>query len=101
MLTRRKLGRQGLEVSALGLGCMGMSQSYGDADERESIAAIHRALDFGATFFDTAEFYGPFTNEDLVGRALERRRHEAVIATKFGFRIVDGKRDFRARADSR
>jgi aryl-alcohol dehydrogenase-like predicted oxidoreductase len=80
---------------------MGMSQSYGDADERESIAAIHRALDFGATFFDTAEFYGPFTNKDLVGRALERRRHGAVIATKFGFRIVDGKRDFRARADSR
>jgi aryl-alcohol dehydrogenase-like predicted oxidoreductase len=67
-----------------------MSQSYGDADERESIATIHRALDLGVTFFDTAEVYGPFTNEDLVGRALEGRRHEAVIATKFGFRIVDG-----------
>jgi aryl-alcohol dehydrogenase-like predicted oxidoreductase len=70
---------------------MGMSQSYGDADERESIATIHRALDLGVTFFDTAEVYGPFTNEDLLGRALGERRHEAVIATKFGFRIVDGK----------
>jgi aryl-alcohol dehydrogenase-like predicted oxidoreductase len=101
MLKKRRLGRQGLEVSALGLGCIGMSESYGDADERESIAMIHRALDLGVTFFDTAEFYGPFTDEDLVGRALERRRHEAVIATKFGFRIVDGKREVRARADSR
>jgi len=70
---------------------MGMSQSYGDADEAESIATIHRALDLGVTFFDTAEVYGPFTNEDLVGRALAGRRHEVVIATKFGFRIVDGK----------
>jgi len=70
---------------------MGMSQSYGDADESESIATIHRALDLGVTFFDTAEVYGPFTNEDLVGRALAGRRHEVVIATKFGFRIVDGK----------
>ena len=90
-LPKRRLGRQGLEVSALGLGCMGMSQSYGDADEAESIATIHRALDLGVTFFDTAEVYGPFTNEDLVGRALAGRRHEVVIATKFGFRIVDGK----------
>ena len=90
-LPNRKLGRQGLEVSALGLGCMGMSQSYGAADETESIATIHRALDLGVTFFDTAEVYGPFTNEDLVGRALLRRRHEVVIATKFGFRIVEGK----------
>ncbi|HEX9305087.1 MAG TPA: aldo/keto reductase, partial [Thermoanaerobaculia bacterium] len=89
-LPKRKLGRQGLEVSVLGLGCMGMSQSYGAADERESIATIHRALDLGVTFFDTAEVYGPFTNEDLVGRALAGRRHEVVIATKFGFRIVDG-----------
>jgi aryl-alcohol dehydrogenase-like predicted oxidoreductase len=70
---------------------MGMSQSYGAADETESIATIHRALDLGVTFFDTAEVYGPFTNEDLVGRALLGRRHEVVIATKFGFRIVEGK----------
>jgi aryl-alcohol dehydrogenase-like predicted oxidoreductase len=90
MLKRRKLGREGLEVSELGLGCMGMSQSYGEADEAESIATIHRALDLGVTFFDTAEVYGPFTNEDLVGRALAGRRREVVIATKFGFRIVDG-----------
>ena len=90
-LPKRRLGRQGLEVSALGLGCMGMSQSYGAADEAESIATIHRALDLGVTFFDTAEVYGPFTNEDLVGRALAGRRHEVVIATKFGFRIVEGK----------
>jgi aryl-alcohol dehydrogenase-like predicted oxidoreductase len=90
-LPKRKLGRQGLEVSAIGLGCMGMSQSYGAADETESIATIHRALELGVTFFDTAEVYGPFTNEDLVGRALEGRRRDVVIATKFGFRIVDGK----------
>ena len=90
-LPKRRLGRQGLEVSALGLGCMGMSQSYGAADETESIATIRHALDLGVTFFDTAEVYGPFTNEDLVGRALAGRRHEVVIATKFGFRIVDGK----------
>jgi len=70
---------------------MGMSQSYGAADETESIATIHRALDLGVTFFDTAEVYGPFTNEDLLGRALAGRRHEVVIATKFGFRIVEGK----------
>jgi aryl-alcohol dehydrogenase-like predicted oxidoreductase len=90
-LPRRKLGRQGLEVSALGLGCMGMSQSYGDADESESIATIHRALDLGVTFFDTAEVYGPYANEELLGRALKGRRERAVIATKFGFQIVDGK----------
>jgi aryl-alcohol dehydrogenase-like predicted oxidoreductase len=91
VLNRRRLGTQGLEVSAVGLGCMGMSQSYGAADERESIATIHRALELGVTFFDTAEVYGPFTNEDLVGRALEGRRRDLVIATKFGFRIVEGK----------
>jgi aryl-alcohol dehydrogenase-like predicted oxidoreductase len=90
-LPKRKLGRQGLEVSALGLGCMGMSQSYGEADEPESIATIHRALDLGVTLFDTAEVYGPFTNEELVGRALAGRRQDVVLATKFGFRIVDGK----------
>lgn len=94
MLTKRKLGRQGLEVSALGLGCMGMSQSYGTAeerDERESLATLHRALELGVTFFDTAEVYGPFHNEELLGRALQGRREQVVIATKFGFRIEDGK----------
>jgi len=89
--TKRKLGRQGLEVSALGLGCMGMSQFYGPADERESIATIHRAVEIGVTFLDTAEVYGPFANEELLGRALAGRRDEVVIATKFGFRIEDGK----------
>src|SRR5690349_4029689 len=89
MLTKRKLGA--LEVSALGLGCMGMSQSYGPADEQESIATLHRAIDLGVTFFDTAEVYGPFVNEELVGRALRGRRDEVVIATKFGWRIEDGK----------
>jgi aryl-alcohol dehydrogenase-like predicted oxidoreductase len=90
-LPKRRLGRQGLEVSALGLGCMGMSQSYGAADEQESIATIHRALDLGVTFFDTAEAYGPFKNEELLGRALGNRRAQVVIATKFGWRIEDGK----------
>ena len=91
MLPKRKLGRQGLEVSAIGLGCMGMSQSYGTPDDAESIATIHRALDLGVTYFDTAEVYGPFTNEALLGRALKGRREGAVVATKFGFRIEDGK----------
>src|SRR5271170_594476 len=90
MLPRRKLGNRGLEVSALGLGCMGMSQSYGPADEGESIATIHRAIELGLDFFDTAEVYGPFVNEELVGRALKGRRDRAVIATKFGFRIDNG-----------
>lgn len=91
MLPKRRLGNQGLEVSALGLGVMGMSQSYGPADETESIATIHRALELGLDFFDTAEVYGPFTNEELVGRALKGRRKQAIIATKFGFRLEDGK----------
>jgi aryl-alcohol dehydrogenase-like predicted oxidoreductase len=84
------LGRQGLEVAALGLGCMGMSQSYGTPDDTESIATIHRALDLGVDFFDTAEVYGPHRNEELLGRALKGKRDQAVIATKFGFRIEDG-----------
>ncbi len=91
MLARRKLGRQGLEVSALGLGCMGMSQSYGPGDDGESIATIHRAIDLGVDFLDTAESYGPFKNEELLGRALKGRRDQVVVATKFGFHIQDGR----------
>jgi len=79
----RKLG-QGLEVSAIGLGCMGMSEFYGTSDETEAIATIHRALDLGVTFLDTADMYGPFTNEQLVGRAIKGRRDEVTLATKFG-----------------
>jgi aryl-alcohol dehydrogenase-like predicted oxidoreductase len=90
-LKTRKLGSQGLTVSAVGLGCMGMSQMYGPADEAESIATLYRAIDLGCTFLDTAEVYGPFTNEDLLGRALAGRRDQVVIATKFGFRIENGK----------
>jgi aryl-alcohol dehydrogenase-like predicted oxidoreductase len=90
-LSKRKLGGQGLEVSAIGLGCMGMSQSYGPADERESIATLHRAVELGCSFFDTAEGYGPFTNEELLGRAFKGRRSQVVIGTKFGFRFKDGK----------
>src|SRR5579871_154852 len=92
MLPKRKLGSQGLEVSALGLGCLGMSQSYGTPDDTESVATIHRALELGVTFFDTAEVYGPFKNEVLLGRALQGKRSQAVIATKFGWRIEDSKR---------
>lgn len=91
MLKKRRLGTHGLEVSALGLGCMGMSQSYGVADESESIATLHRAIDLGVTFFDTAEVYGPFINEELVGRVLRGKRDAIVIATKFGFRIENNK----------
>ncbi len=83
-MQQRKLGTEGLEVSAEGLGCMGMSQSYGPADEAESIATIHRALELGVTFLDTADMYGPFTNERLVGRAIAGRRDQVVLATKFG-----------------
>jgi aryl-alcohol dehydrogenase-like predicted oxidoreductase len=80
-----------LTVSALGLGCMGMSQSYGAADEHESMATIHRAIDLGVTFFDTAEAYGPYSNEELLGRGLKGRRGKVIIATKFGFRFEKGK----------
>jgi len=87
MLTKRKLGQQGLKVSALGLGCMGMSQSYGELDDQESLATLDRAIGLGVTFFDTAEAYGPFTNEELLGRAFKGRRNWVIIATKFGFRL--------------
>ena len=80
-----------MTVSALGLGCMGMSQSYGAADEHESMATIHRAIDLGVTFFDTAEAYGPYSNEELLGRGLKGRRGKVIIATKFGFRFEKGK----------
>jgi aryl-alcohol dehydrogenase-like predicted oxidoreductase len=80
----RKLGSQGLEVSAEGLGCMGMSEFYGTTDETEATATIHRALELGVTLLDTADIYGPFTNERLVGRAIAGRRDEVVLATKFG-----------------
>ncbi len=89
----RKLGREGLEVGALGLGCMGMSEFYGAGDEAESVATIHRALELGVTLLDTADMYGPFTNEELVGRALKGRRDGVVLATKFGIeRRADGSR---------
>lgn len=84
MVRKHMLGSSGLEVSVLGLGCMGMSDFYGGADEAESIRVLHRSLDMGMNFFDTADMYGPFLNEELLGRALADRRGEAVIATKFG-----------------
>lgn len=93
-MQRRTLGRDGLEVSAIGLGCMGMSFAYGVAEERdesESIATIHRAIELGVTFLDTAEVYGPFTNEQLLARALKGKRDRVIIATKFGFKIENGK----------
>jgi aryl-alcohol dehydrogenase-like predicted oxidoreductase len=99
-LQRRKLGSQGLEVSAIGLGCMGMSQSYGPADESESIATLHRAIELGCNFLDTAEVYGPLTNEALLGKALKGRRHEVTIATKFAWRFKDGKQLAGERASS-
>jgi aryl-alcohol dehydrogenase-like predicted oxidoreductase len=83
-MQKRTLGSEGLEVSAQGLGCMGMSEFYGTADEDEAVATIHRALELGIVFLDTADMYGPFTNEKLVGRAIAGRRDEVVLATKFG-----------------
>jgi len=83
-IQKRRLGKDGPEVSAIGLGCMGMSEFYGSGDERESIATIHHALDRGVTFLDTADMYGPFKNEELVGRAIRDRRDEVFLATKFG-----------------
>jgi aryl-alcohol dehydrogenase-like predicted oxidoreductase len=90
-MEQRRLGNQGLVVSAIGLGCMQMSGIYGSADETEAIATIHEAIDLGVNFFDTAEVYGPFENEKLVGRALAGRRDRAIIATKFGFEFGEGR----------
>ena len=89
-MEHRKLGTQGLEVGALGLGCMGMSFAYGRADDNESLATIDRALELGVTLLDTAEMYGPYVNEELVGKAIKGKRDRVVIATKFGFKIRDG-----------
>src|SRR5918995_354518 len=83
-MQRRALGEQGLEVSEQGLGCMGMSEFYGQADDSESMATIHRAIELGVDFLDTADMYGPFTNERLVGRAVADRRESVILATKFG-----------------
>ncbi|HEX7170279.1 MAG TPA: aldo/keto reductase, partial [Rubrobacter sp.] len=101
-MDQRHLGIEGLVVSELGLGCMGMSEFYGTGDEDESIATIHRAIELGITFLDTADMYGPFTNEKLVGKAIGGRREEVVLATKFGnvrgedgsFLGVSGKPDY-------
>jgi aryl-alcohol dehydrogenase-like predicted oxidoreductase len=89
-MQKRTLGKQGLSVSELGLGCMGMSWAYGTTDDAEAVATIHRALDLGVDFFDTAEVYGPYENEKLIGRALKGRRDGVIIATKFGFKIENG-----------
>ncbi|HKZ27058.1 MAG TPA: aldo/keto reductase [Rubrobacteraceae bacterium] len=101
-MNERNLGKEGLRVSELGLGCMGMSEFYGTGDEDESIATIHRAIELGVTFLDTADMYGPFTNEKLVGKAIADRRDQVVLATKFGnergedgsFIGVNGKPDY-------
>src|SRR3954467_7508133 len=108
-MNKRTLGRYGLEVGSIGLGCMGMSEFYGAGDETESIATIHRAIDLGVTLLDTADMYGPHTNEQLVGRAIKGKRKQVVIATKFGVvrgseraqRSINGKPEYvRAACDA-
>ena len=91
MLNTRELGRSGLKVSEIGYGCMGLSGTYGSADEAESIATLHRAQELGVTFFDTAEVYGPFHNEELIDRAFKGRWDGVVMATKFGWKIENGR----------
>ena len=99
-MQKRKLGNSGLEVSALGLGCMGLSFGYGPATEKQqAITLICTAFDRGVTFFDTAECYGPFTNEELVGEALSPFREQVVIATKFGFEDGDSKKGLNSRPE--
>jgi aryl-alcohol dehydrogenase-like predicted oxidoreductase len=101
-MEQRKLGTQGLTVSKIGLGCMGMSEFYGETDEAESIATIHRAIELGCDFFDTADMYGPFKNEELLGRALKGKREQVIVATKFGnvrgsdgsFKGIDGRPEY-------
>jgi aryl-alcohol dehydrogenase-like predicted oxidoreductase len=98
----RTLGTHGPRVSSIGLGCMGMSEFYGTADQKESVVAIHHAIDMGITFFDTADMYGPYTNEELLGKAIDGKRHSIILATKFGivrtsdpgFRSVNGRPEY-------
>jgi len=100
IMQRRKLGRQGLTVSELGLGCMGMSEFYGPRDDTESIATLHRAVELGIDFFDTSDMYGPYHNEELVGRVLKPIRDRVIVATKFGIvRHPDGRREINGRPE--
>jgi aryl-alcohol dehydrogenase-like predicted oxidoreductase len=91
MLQKRKLGKQGLEVSCVGLGCMGMTHAYGEADRSQAVATLHRAIELGCNFLDTAEVYGPFTNEELLGETFDGKWDGIILATKFGFNIENGK----------